>query len=505
LIRAAGALIAALGILFLAAPPAAGSVVLRGKVYDGAESARILLRNFQQGLPAGGTTKSPLANLKLRLELHGQGAAARSFEAESGEDGAFSVDTGLESLPPEARLVAVAEEGGATLYSPSLPLGGSPGRELQVHLYPVTEDPAELRPEIIAVHDVVERDGAKRLRVRLKVHLFNAGEALYVGSAGPMPWREVLRVPLPAKAIVVRNEGPFPGAAWKRSSDLRWLIIDEPVPPVPDFGSGGGWSLHKAWEVEYLLPARQKLVLSYPMPFPLQPGSLFFYTLHEEMKVLSRELAFYRVEPQDPIDGSKTRADGTSRQFDVRGPGDRLPAGTTILAAVDIDNAAVGQISSRALKLHGGFVLLSILAILTGLLLGRKSPPPEAIFTGLGSEEVLDRIAELDRRFERGEIQEQEYRRYRDPLVEIAAEELQSAPQGGALSAGGPPPSAAGPSPASALPAAALGILARIRELEASGATRPEAIQERAHLLEALYKTLGEAEGGPKQGKERPR
>jgi hypothetical protein len=132
----------------------------------------------------------------------------------------------------------------------------------------------------------------------------------------------------------------------------------------------------------------------------------------------------------------------------------------------------------------GGFVLLVVLSILLGLALGGKGRPPDALFADLSGEEVLDRIAELDRRHARGQFSETDYQRYREVLIELAAEELGEEAAVVARGKAGEKP------PLTLVSPAVREILARIDEIDRNGAGDPSRIAERAHLLEALAKTL---------------
>jgi hypothetical protein len=101
------------------------------------------------------------------------------------------------------------------------------------------------------------------------------------------------------------------------------------------------------------------------------------------------------------------------------------------------------------------------------------------LLEGLSGEEVLDRIAQLDARFAAGKIKERDYRKLREPLIELAAEELSQ-------------PSAAGPAGdgALAINAAARDILRRLDDMDRAGVPDASQIAQRALLLEALAKSL---------------
>jgi hypothetical protein len=111
--------------------------------------------------------------------------------------------------------------------------------------------------------------------------------------------------------------------------------------------------------------------------------------------------------------------------------------------------------------------------------LGPKGTTAEALLESLSGEELLDRVADLDARFARGEIAERDYKRLREPLVSLAAEEVF-----------GSQPAPAGNGATAAIPQGAREILRRIDEIEKSRKMDAALGAERAHLLEALARAL---------------
>ncbi|MEC7774924.1 MAG: hypothetical protein VYC32_02405, partial [Planctomycetota bacterium] len=98
---------------------------------------------------------------------------------------------------------------------------------------------------------------------------------------------------------------------------------------------------------------------------------------------------------------------------------------------------------------------------------------------------VLDQIAKLDELSASGSITPETYNAQRAVLVELAAGELEQ----GSSPAG----------PAVAVPAissAAQSLISRIAELDARPEATVEAAQERAHLLESLYKSMRDKQRG---------
>jgi len=386
--------------------------------------------------------------------------------------GAFEVAIDPTDLPqgPEPPLfVARSGTGDRSLYSAYLLATDAPQ---DVHLYPLTESDSTIRAEQRIVYDIHEADDVRSLRVRVRLSLRNIGGAMYVGKKAQSSHREVWRIPLPADAKILLNTSPYPGLpGWILSADARWLIVDTPIPGFPDLERQ--WDKH--WEVEYLLPPRQRLVQVYPLPVRFEKEMFTVWCIHEDMSISSPALP--SVDPsanRDPLTGA-------SGAFDVAFSKEGINAGGGIPLNLTIDNAAIGQaISLRALWWVGGFVLVVLIALTLGLALGPKGPPPQALFESLGGEEVLDLIADLDGRFARGEIRERDYNRYREPLVELAAEEGADFQPGGAVGAGKAP----------ALSSGVKKILARIAEIEEQGLDDPARIAERAHLLEALAREL---------------
>ena len=472
----------AVSLLLLAALPAPAQVesessghVIEGRILD----AEASLERLRSGQSAAEDFYVPIADSDVRIELRDGGA---SFKARTDAEGRFRVDTGRASLPGSGLLVARIDRGAETLFSPSFRAGDG-----DVFVYPPSESAEGVTCQVGTVHDLRGVEGEpKRIRVRIVAFVSNRGSELYVGKRQGSPWREVLRVPIPPDAVVTSESGPVEGLHWRRSSDGRWMVIDEPVPGLPDlalqarrFGFRSPEDAERwwRWQVEYELPARQTLAFTYPLP--VRCTNFQVYALKDRMKLVSGgDLSPPATFPSDPLTGGP----GPYDAHRVRpGTAEFIEAGKDVLLALHVDNAAVGEISERALRWHGGFIVVSLVAILLGFVLSPRRPPPEAQVGGLEGEEVLDRIAALDRRFEAGKIPERDYRRYREALVEVASEEVQAVDEAA-------PGKTAAPA---ALSPQVTAILERLRELDRAESTSPAAIQERAHLLEALYKKLG--------------
>jgi hypothetical protein len=485
--KAAGLILLVLGICAsLAGSRLEGAVVLKGRAFDGSASAQACRSTLSQGKMPDENLKTPLAEKDLTVDLidldkpSGGSKSPGSWHVKTDSGGNFTLETGLVSLPENAYLVLSVEADGKKLYSPFV---RATGEARSFHLYPTTESSANLKAAFKAVYDVQEDGAVKSLRVRISLQLLNRGGEMYVGRQDGTPWRHVWRLPVPSGAKVLLSRGPG-DTRWTSSGDGRWLLLDSPIPGICDYDQMG------SCEVHYILPLRQLLLQTFPVCLSLEdPSQVSFWCPHQDMKLESAQLN--RTESAglpDPFTGQQ-------RQFEVSySDNHKFRAGEEIKVALTVDNAAAGQISRGAVKWVGGFVLVIILGMLLGLALGPRGPSPDALLESLSGEQILDRIAELDARFERKAIGPEEYRRYREPLVELALEELGEGGEKDALLR------------SSVLPASAREILRRIGEIEQNGTTSPERISERAHLLEALAKTLlSEAGGGqrslyPKSG-----
>jgi hypothetical protein len=482
-----------IAIPLCSAQRSAASVLVAGTLYDGTASSQKLL----DAGGASGDWKVPLADQDLRLDVLGAGPV-KSFTLKTDAEGRFSLDgaqAGLDRLAEGARLVANAKVGGEVYYSASFAPAAS---GLEVFAYRLGQSDHDVRWSLAVLHEVVDvsKDDVSKdkdtkllkLKVSVRVDLSNRGTHLYVGRAAGR-YREVLRLPVPEDAEVLVNHGPLPGLEFQRAA-AAWYAIDEPIAGAADMQREFAMQQSPAgWQLEYLVPAAQYLTLAYPVPFRLNEVELsperrvsrfLVYVVHEKMKVLGDGfLRIPQVIPTNPLSGS-------AGSFDVYVPTVPPGVGAPLQVAIEIDNALVGQVSWRTLKWHAGFLLLCLLAVVSGLALSRRAAPAEAVLGGLSSDQVLDRIAELDARYESGGIPEREYRRYREALVRIAAEEISGEEKAKAAAA----PAPVGSSDGRQVSAPVRELLGRIGEIDRRDSVSAQAIQERAHLLEALYKRL---------------
>jgi hypothetical protein len=469
---------------FLPVAGAQGAVTLEGRAHDGEASAAAVREAFRAGRAPEDSEKTPLVDTELTVDLlslapksdEAAGKPVKSWKVKTDSTGGFKVETGLDAVPDGHGLVASAVKSGTRIYSPFF-LPGTPGQA--IHLYPPSESATGVTAHLKVVYDLQEEKDVPGLRFRASLQVMNAGGHLYVGRPAGSRWREIWRLPMPPGAQIVSQKSPQPGSAgWRVSSDGKWLILDTPVPGVCDY------ALQGAWEVQCVAPARQSLVQTFPVSFNLEPERMSVWCIHQDMDLTSARLGLppFVDKVPDPFTGEE-------RQFKVLFANESLKAGEDVRVALTVDNAAIGQISRKAFLWVGGFVLLVLLALLLGALLGPEGAPPDLVLTGLGGGDPIDRIAKLDETFEAGQLTSHEYRRSREFLVALAADELGGGSAGPGGSAAGAP---------SGLSPQVKAILKRIDELDSIGAGDLSSVADRAHLLEALAKALPrEREGKP--------
>ncbi len=489
-----------------------GASEIRGRLLDGAASSG----NIRPEVLRDPAAKWQIPLAAQKVEFRALGGSNGSWVVESDGDGRFTFDPVASGVPDDVTCAAFAEVGGRRLYSPSFdPRAADP----RIFLYPVGADPTGVQTVTTVVHTIEKRKSPNSemqrwLKVAIRVELWNWGRDLFIG-AKKAGGREILRVPLPPGARVEKNTGFVEGTRGRYSPDGRFLIWDEPVPGLADLVEGRRAGVSRSvWDIEYLVRPTPLYTLEYPLDLApaerqrgVELGGFRVYAVHDDMKISDTEVGDQQRGEDGPRSSMKIDAthlelarevtehplDGTSAHLDVyvpRGPslvaadGLRRP----VLVPVQISDSARGAISRKALFWHGGTVFIGITAIFLGLLFGRKRLPAEAVLDGLTSEQILDRIADLDERHERREISDSDYRRYRESLVTIAAEEISGEserPEGPVINPVVEATSARGPS----LGERTYEVLREIDELDQADLPSGELVRRRAHLLEALYKS----------------
>jgi hypothetical protein len=469
------------------------ALTLHGRLVDGTAMARSLKPEEiqgqgQVGLLLKNAPRIPLAERPFRIHLLGSG---RAVEGRTDSDGRFAVPLGLSSRPEGAVLVAEAP-GSPPAFSPAVALGDE---EIEFRLYSTTDSEQFLECRIEVDHSLAPNPSAGRLdlEVRVEVTLQNFAGELYVGHprarwTGEVgsPSRAICRIPLPPDASLTLSRGPA-GESWNRlpaEGGWSWMVVDSPVFPLFESPRGN------IWEIRYRIPAAQEIDTVYPVDL-----ELFVFAAwgrEEELTLQSPDLL------KNPKPLLHAFRPGERHQDSTVLFQQNLKPETEIPLAVHIDNAKLGQVNHGTLLLLALFLLVVALAIGGGLYLGRRRPSLEAAALSEASgEDLIQRIAQLDQRREKGEVQEKEYREARGRLISMArylVPELGAA--GGAAAGGGKAAAKAGAGhlPAGAidgLPEAARDLLDRLKALDAEGSLDSRKIHERALLLEELARVLG--------------
>ena len=413
--------------------------------------------------------------------------AEKSWKTTTSPDGGFRVETSLASSGEASPFVALVDVDGRWLFTGSF--HPEEKKPLEVFAYPAGEDPERVRTIAKIVHSIEKKEGGFRyLKVQFRVEFLNGGDSIYIGQKSGDGSREVYRIPIPAAAERLETEGPVPGTRWKKSPDGRFLIIDEPVQGFADLLARG----HQpgvdgpGWLVEYRLPATNLFTLTYPQtlrPLSRQEGQgdgFLVFVQEGDMKIeptVSSLQKFNTPVKTNPLDQ-------TSKSFDVYGtrPDAAPEAGALLRVPIELSDMAIGEVSEDALFWHGGTIAVILLGILAGIALGRSHAPAislEGLTGAQSSPGILDQIASIDALRVSGGIAEGEYQRQREVLVELAAGELESGKAGSESGA-----------PAARFSTNTRKVLARIAELDEKTEAGVEDVQERAHLLEGLYKSL---------------
>ena len=461
--------------------PALGALVLEGRLYDGPASNS---RMRTEGLRSP-TWRVPVAGREIEIRALRPGAE-KTWKTTTSPDGGFRVETSLSNFREAGPFVALVDVDGRRFFTGSF--NPEEKKPLEVFAYPAGEDPERVRTIAKVVHSIEKEGGFRYLKVQFRVEFLNGGDSIYIGQKSMDGGREIYRIPIPAGAALLRNEGPVPGTRWKKSPDGRFLVIDEPVQGFADLLARG----HQpgvdgpGWFVEYRLPAVNLFTLTYPQtlrPLSRQEGQgdgFLVFVQEGDMKIepaVSSLQKFNNTVKTNPIDQ-------TSKSFDVYGTrADAAPeAGALLRVPIELSDMAIGEVSEDALFWHGGTIAVILLGVLAGIALGRFRGPVISLEGSTGSQStynVLDQIASIDALKASGGIAEGEYQRQREILVELAAGEIEPGQAGSGDGAY-----------LSSLSTNTRKVQARIAELDEKAEAGIEDVQERAHLLESLYKSL---------------
>lgn len=233
-----------------------GALVIEGVLYDGpASTAKLRV----EGLSSS-TWKTPVAQANARIRLLEPGAE-RAWPLSTNAQGAFRIETDLPETTAGPFVVAVTL-GDREYFTGSF--GATPGKKIEVFAYPPGEDKSRVRTITKLVHTIEQSGNIYHLKVQCMVEFWNGGDSLFVGPRKD-EGREVYRLPIPAGAVITKNEGMAPGTKWKKTSDGKFLVIDEPVMGLADLVAVRHEPGTRGWLVEYRVPATNLFHMSYPL------------------------------------------------------------------------------------------------------------------------------------------------------------------------------------------------------------------------------------------------
>ena len=469
-----------LAVGFLLAPNPLKAGLIEGRLFDGpASTAKIRVEGF-----GSSTWKVPLADASVEIQAVGEGETG-TWTATTSKNGGFSVETGASNA---SLYVAIATVGDRKLFTGTFAAKASGAIEL--FAYPISDNSERVRSTTKIYHTIQKVSGTYLLKVQLQIELVNGSDTLYVGKRLRDGTSEIFRIPLPAGARVITNKGPVPGMKMRISRDGKFLVIDEPLVGLADLAASQQLGSARGWSVEYMIPASDLFTMVYPQPLtPMgkaegRPPGFLVYVQEGEMRIdpVLSPLQKLTTLKESPLGGAPRSFDVYAISADSK----RAPR-DPVTIPVDISDVAVGEVSEKALFWHGGTISIILLSVLAGLALSRKKGRSISIDGSAGGDlyVVLDQIARLDELSASGSITPETYNAQRVVLVELAAGELEqgSSPAGSAVSA-------------PAISSAAQGLISRIAELDARPEATVEATQERAHLLESLYKSMRDKQGG---------
>lgn len=326
-----------------------------------------------------------------------------SWSATSGADGSFA----FEGLPTSGQSYFVTVNyKGAYYYSEVIDLSAQPKWEnLELAVYDTTEDPKDI--SISRSHIIVDFDGSNQYLVILEALVVsNTGDRAYVGAQENADGkRETLRMPLPEGAMHVRlGEGFIEGSV--RVEDA--VVIDtQAVPP----GS-------RQLVMNYFLPyQRPNAAAKWTPAYPTAKTSLV-------IKDVGQQVAFegFKQEEKLNISGktyfhltAEDTAPGDELSVSLSGIPDQLPQSASMSspAAADANNPSTFLVA---------VVGLGIAGVVTGVAYPVLRRKRQDRAPGVGSaavdedewDRLVSEIADLDDRFEAGELAREDYERQRD-------------------------------------------------------------------------------------------
>ncbi len=350
---------------------------------------------------AGATTA--LAGLPVRLYVFSGDALKDTRRASTDAQGMFR----FEGLPTGGAWSALAavDYAGVEYQSKELDLAVSSDLNGDIAVYETTIDDSALTVE--GGHLIVEM-GQGQLELTELVVIDNRGDRSYVGSEEVIPGRRATaRIPLPAGATDAAFSSPEAAAAMIRTG--KGFVDTRPV-----------------------IPGQQHYVLSYALPCEgstynlLKPVAYQTASMDVLIAAPGAEIdapALERLGTQEASGASylhlagRSLARGTDILIRFSGLGQAIPRPAPVVRGAQPPAGASGGGPWQYLA---GLLALGALLPATLIYLRREEPvgwpAPGGAASALevGREQMLTGIAELDERYEAGDLDESSYRRQRE-------------------------------------------------------------------------------------------
>lgn len=329
----------------------------------------------------------PVAGHPVTLTAYVNGTQVEGFQTTTDAAGRFAFT--VPAAPDRTYVVNVKYRGGDYDSDPIAFRDGGTRRQVTLRVYEPTTDPAVLR---VSVHHIIVDTAPGAVQVAELLVVTNATDRTFIGTTQrPDGKRETLRLSLPPGATRVQYlEGLM---------DCCAFVADGVLVDTMDVKPG-----MRQIAYSYLVPAagrsaRILRILEYPT---------------DRVEVFGSAAARFQVEPLAPQPAVQT-----DQGAYVRFSGANLAAGDRI--AVAVGGLPASAATPRRVALA---VFVGILAGALAYPLARRRAPeprPEGAGLALSREELLTLVADLDDRYEAGEVSAEEYRRRRAFLLEELA------------------------------------------------------------------------------------
>ncbi len=485
-------LILVFGAFLITAPVKAQAPVLKGRLVNGTQMLKTggmgTLDEAGSGFKAT-APRLPIIDKNFELRITEGVQVGKKWAGKTDENGNFELTLNGLSQIPAGKVFVASVESSIPLHTLNVQISSEGDTEFI--LYELSDD-SKFLPQTGMETLYLLRGGPgedKELEVHVNLMVQNYAGTMYVGkplrTISGKTVRAVARVPLPEKAKIIKNEAFYvhdrsQAPSWTITKD-GWAILDSPQAPYTEANRGVFYML------TYRVPAYQEQAFAYPVDLPLEQFTA--WCIHQDMEIASPALKSSQTRKRlDPMLAEEEQATAKPLTWNLMGQSN-LKENAPLGLVLTVDSMVLRQINSGALKVVLSLVLGSLFAVLIGLVLGSRAPRVEAVLKEASGEEIIQRIAQLDAQFEKGQIAKNQYQEKRKTLLSLARYEVSELRE---TKAQAQTPSEAKPS--SEMPEKVKEISKRLEELEKEGSTDPAKVQERLLLLEDLAKAIRNSE-----------